>query len=226
MSAVVFHDLDLQIPLGISSLDDFRRWSHSDDFPETGRIDYIAGNIEVDMAPEDLFVHGTLNGEIYVKIHQVVVGQRLGSAFIDSTRIVSPAALLSAEPDVVFLSYRRRRDGTVNLVPKASGEAGRYIEIEGPPDLVVEVISDSSGEQDTVRLRSAYFRAGIGEFWLADARGEQLRFEILTPGTTEFKPVAADAGGYQNSPLLRRAFRLDRQRNEFGDWEFGLLVRQ
>ena len=50
--------------LGFGSLDDFRRWALSDDFPETGRIDFIEGRIEVDMAPEDLFCHGTLKTEI------------------------------------------------------------------------------------------------------------------------------------------------------------------
>ena len=37
-----------------------------DDFPERGRIDYIAGQIEVDMSPEDLFTHGSLKTEIAV----------------------------------------------------------------------------------------------------------------------------------------------------------------
>src|SRR6266511_1101783 len=42
----------IEIPV-IRDLADFRRWALSDAFPQRGRIDYIAGRIEVDMSPED-----------------------------------------------------------------------------------------------------------------------------------------------------------------------------
>lgn len=38
----------------------FRAWTRSDRFPERGRIDWLDGVVEVDMAPEDLFTHGTV----------------------------------------------------------------------------------------------------------------------------------------------------------------------
>ncbi len=62
-TCVVFEEL-VEVPLTVGSLADFRRWALSDDFPETGRIDFIDGRIEVDMAPEDFFCHGTLKSEI------------------------------------------------------------------------------------------------------------------------------------------------------------------
>ncbi len=61
-TAVVFED-QLRIP-PIASLEDFRRWVRSEHFPERGRIDYVTGEIEVDMSPENLFFHGTLKTEI------------------------------------------------------------------------------------------------------------------------------------------------------------------
>ena len=45
-------------------LEGFRRWARSDRFPERGRIDYLAGDLEVDMSPEDLYTHGTVKTEI------------------------------------------------------------------------------------------------------------------------------------------------------------------
>ena len=102
-TCVVFEE-QVEVPLAVRSLDDFRRWALSDEFPQTGRIDYIAGRIEVDTAPEDLFCHGTLKSEIAsVLQHQVKLG-RLGHLLIDSTRVSSPAGDLSAEPDIVFIS--------------------------------------------------------------------------------------------------------------------------
>ena len=58
MSCAVLFEEQLRIP-AINSLKDFRRWLRTDDFPERGRIDYIAGQIEINMSPEDLFQRTT-----------------------------------------------------------------------------------------------------------------------------------------------------------------------
>jgi Uma2 family endonuclease len=55
--------------------------------------------------------------------------------------------------------------GRARFVPKAGAEPGRYVEVEGPPDLIVEIVSDASVAQDTHRLPEAYVRAGVTEFW-------------------------------------------------------------
>ena len=65
MAATVMFEEQVEVPLNLQSLEDFRRWALSSAFPERGRIDFLAGRIEVDMSPEDLFTHGTLKGEIY-----------------------------------------------------------------------------------------------------------------------------------------------------------------
>jgi hypothetical protein len=50
MASVLLEDQCL-IPGQISSLADFRRWSLSGDFPASGRIDWVASQIEVDTSP-------------------------------------------------------------------------------------------------------------------------------------------------------------------------------
>jgi hypothetical protein len=59
MATVLVEDQCL-IPGDLATLAAFRRWAVSDEFPQTGRIDWIASHIEVDMSPEDIFTHGTL----------------------------------------------------------------------------------------------------------------------------------------------------------------------
>ena len=54
-------------------------------------------------------------------------------------------------------------EGRVRLIPKATGETGRFVEVEGSPDLVIEIVSDSSVNKDTWRLPKAYFDAGLSE---------------------------------------------------------------
>jgi hypothetical protein len=71
-------------------------------------------------------------------------------------------------------------------------------------------------------LPSAYFQAGVREFWLADARGEKPIFIIHSPGLNGFEPVAADADGFQPSAVLGCRYRLDASRDTDGNWEFDL----
>jgi Uma2 family endonuclease len=111
----------------------------------------------------------------------------------------------------------------VRLVPRA-GQTERYREIEGTPDWVLEVLSDSSVEKDTEKLRGAYHRAGIPEYWLVDARGEEVVFQILHWRKTGYA-AARVRDGWQHSRVFGRSFRLERQRDDLGLWEYTLHVR-
>jgi Uma2 family endonuclease len=203
----------------------FRRWALSDECPDSGRIDFIAGNIEIgDMAGEELFAHGTLKGKLYATILARVEKLDLGYVFTDSTRIASPEAGLSAEPDAAVVTYESIEAGRVRLVPKAGGEAGRYIEVEGPPDLVVEVVSDSTVRKDTKRLPRAYFTAGVKEFWLVDGRKE-LTFVVHGRGRSKFEAVTADGEGLQPSAVLGTSYRLDRTKDRLGAWRYDLVSK-
>jgi Uma2 family endonuclease len=180
MSTVLLEH-EIEIPT-IRNLAEFRQWALSDDFPDRGRIDYIAGRIEVDMSPEDFFTHGTLKTRIATEVADRVEELDLGHTLIAETRISSAPGDVSAEPDVVVITHEAFDAGRVRLVPKATGEPDRFNEVEGGPDLVVEIISDSSVKKDTRRLPAAYFAAGIREFWLIDARRKEMLFQIHRRG--------------------------------------------
>ncbi len=203
----------------------FRRWTQTAGFPKSGRIDFVAGNIEIDMSGEDLFAHGTPKAELVRSVLTEVRGRDLGYVFTDSTRVSCPAADLSAEPDVVFVSYDAIESGRVRLVPKSRGEVGRFIEIEGAPELVAEVVSDGSLRKDSIRLPRAYFAAGVSEFWLIDARRAALTFAVHRRGRSKFELVAVDAEGFQPSAVLGRSVRLDRTRDRLGAWRYELVLK-
>lgn len=214
-NAIVIED-QLEIPLDLRSLAEFRRWATSDAFPERGRIDYLQGRIEVDRSPEDLHRHGKLKAEVGSVLAVRVKRLELGELYIDRARVSSPQADLSVEPDVLFISEDSLNSGRVQLVPRASGAADGYIEMEGAPDLVVEIVSDSSVAKDTRRLPPAYFRAGVAEFWLLDARGEELIFHIHRRGPTAYEPAPVATDGAQHSAVLGCWYRLTRSRNRSG----------
>lgn len=225
MTASVALEEGLEVPFA-GSLEAFRTWARSDRFPERARIDYMAGRIEVDMTFEDYYTHGGLKVEVVRVLGDIVKEGDLGDLRSDRTRVSTPEADLSAEPDLVFISFETFASGRAHLVPKTTGEADRYVEVEGAPDLVVEIVSDRSVTKDTVRLPAAYWQAGIPEYWLMDARGEVLVFHIYRHGSSRYEPASIHAEGFQHSTVFDRSFRLSRRRDRRGGWAFDLEHRK
>lgn len=226
MASVIFLDQQIEIPQDLCTLADFRRWVLSDQFPDQGRIDYLGGRIEVDMSPEDLHTHGKLKTELVAVLWQRVKEKQLGELYTDRARVSCPEADLSVEPDLVFVADESLDSQRVRLVPRAGGEADRYAEMEGAPDLVVEIVSDASVRKDTKRLPEAYYRAGVREFWLVDARGRELLFQVYARGSGGYEATVPDAEGFQSSKVLGCSYRLERGRNRHGRLTFDLLCRE
>lgn len=61
------------------------------------------------------------------------------------------------------LQYRYRRTGHL-----LHFEGSRSENIQGPPDLVVEILSDATRKTDEIIKRKLYERFGVGEYWLID----------------------------------------------------------
>lgn len=232
--AVVLLDEDVRIPGDVHVLEEFRRWSHGEQFPERGRIDYLRGDVEVDMSPEDLDTHGTVKIAIASRLHTLVAEQGRGYVFVDRARVVSPAAGLSAEPDAVVVLWESLQAGRVRKVPSAPqrpgrpGQPRRFIELEGAPDLVVEVVSNSSEAKDRKRLPALYARAGVPELWLVDAREETPVFDVFTlnaGGYARVAPEAPPAQGWTASPVLGWRFRLHRRMFREGHFVYDLEAK-
>jgi Uma2 family endonuclease len=214
------------IPPAACRLDGFRAWSFSDRFPEMGRIDYLGGEIEVDMSPEDLQTHGTPKAALAAELFALVAKRQRGYVFVDRTRVTSAAAELSAEPDLVVVLFSSLDAGRVRQVPAARSAPGRFVELEGAPDLVVEIISDASERKDTERLPAQYARAGIPELWLLDARGGDVRFDLHTLVNGTYRRVPADAAGWVASSVLGMRCRITRQPTPHAGWLYALEHRR
>ena len=203
-TCIVFEE-ELEIPLGLKSLEDFRRWAVSEDFPESGRIDYIGGRIEVDMSPEDLFAHGKLKTRTgYACYINRVDADDRGHLFIDRARVSSPAADLSAEPDIVFLSHSAVDEGRVRLVPKANRKQGRYIEIEGPPDLVVEIVSDSTVKKGHISVAHGILDrpASANSGWPMGEATRCWSSSSMSAANSVSSQCRVDAEGFQRSTVM------------------------
>lgn len=217
----VFSEENFPIPAGAFTFEGFRRWVESDEFPESGRIDFLAGDVEVDLSPEELFTHNLVKMAIGSGLNVLIADRDLGEVFADKARVTSPQAGLSVEPDVVVVLEESFREGRVRY-PPSDRSADRFLEIEGAPDLVVEVVSDSSVHKDTRRLPKLYARAGVPELWIADARGSQLQLRAYTLREGGYVLVDSDAEGWFRSPRLGLAFRLTRRRSSMSTWRYSL----
>lgn len=222
-TAIIFED-SLTVP-ACEGLGEFRKWTRSDDFPDRGRIDWIEGRIEIDMSPENLFTHGTLKTEMAAKIYGVIREADRGHVFVDRTRVVCSAANLSVEPDVVVVTHAALDAGRVSFVP-AIAQASSFVEIEGGPDLVVEIVSDASVHKDTRRLPPAYYAAGVTELWIVDARDRPPMFRIFRRSHEDFAALQPQADGWVESAVLGRQVRLIVHDTPRGTPRYDLEIRR
>ncbi|HEY0782253.1 MAG TPA: Uma2 family endonuclease, partial [Thermoanaerobaculia bacterium] len=189
-------DRPLPVPPEAREFGGFRAWAASRAFPEHGRVDFLDGDLEVDMSPEDLYTHGAVKAEIAASLQILVARAGRGSVFIDRGRLSSPEARLSAEPDVVVILWESVESGRVREIPARGGGRDRFIEIEGGADLVVEIVSDGSVTKDNRRLPALYAKAGVRELWRVDARGPEMRFEVLALEGDTYRAIEADRDGF------------------------------
>jgi Uma2 family endonuclease len=95
-------------------------------------------------------------------------------------------------------------------------------------DWVLEIVSPSSRDKDQKKLRTAYFKAGISEYWLIDALvedTEHVDFQILVAGQKGYQPITP-VDGWLASPTFGCSFKLTRERDEDGFWEYTLHVQE
>jgi len=198
----------------------YRAWVMSDDYPNGLRTTYVEGEVLVEMSPEAGEAHNKVKTALTIAIGAFVREHDLGEVYSDGMLLTHQEAGLSTEPDLCFVSWAAVADGRVRLQPR-EGNQSDYIELVGAPDLVVEIVSDSSVRKDTRLLHDIYGRAGVREYWLIDARGDEIQFQIFSNTESGF---VASAGPSlpQESGVLGDRWQLTRSRNRAGRFNYAL----
>ncbi len=214
-------DVDVEIPRAAHTLAGFRKWALSEELPEKLRVTYVQGKVVLGVSKEEIRSHALVKIEIGAVLRNLNVEVDFGYLFLDGVLVTNEEAEVSNNPDGVAVFWRTIRRGRVSFFKKN----GREMEIVGSPDWVMEIVSDSSVVKDSVDLLGAYQRAKIGEYWLIDARGEELAFQILYWQKSGY--VAAPVtNGWQYSRAFRRRFRLVRRRDRLGSWTYRLQIKK
>jgi Uma2 family endonuclease len=91
------------------------------------------------------------------------------------------------QPDILFI--RKERIGIIS-----------ELHVQGSPDLIVEIVSQFSGEQDVAVKRRIYSRFGVKECWIVS----QLEQAVEIWAWCEIGYILA--GQYRKSKILRSPF--------------------
>lgn len=151
------------------SYDEFMAWADEDTLAEwvEGRVEMAspASGLHQDLV---VFLHGVLS--VHVRTHDV------GRVLIAPFQMRLPTS--GREPDVLF-------------VAKEHLDRVRSTRVEGPADLVVEIVSPESRARDRGEKFYEYQAGGVAEYWLIDPDTRRTEFyqlddtgiyQAVTPG--------------------------------------------
>ncbi len=142
-------------------------WEDIKNFPESHtRVELVDG--ELIMSPVAGAAHQMTTGLLGARILPWVLAHGLGAFFSSPLHVILDEHV-HYEPDLCFL-----RKDRLHLLKDAY--------FDGPPDLVIEVISESNRTHDTVVKFRDYERYGVEEYWLVDLREKHIRVFHLADG--------------------------------------------
>ena len=189
--------------------------------PEKTRVGFLNGEVWLDLSKEQFFSHNQVKNEYAFVLTGLAKTVRRGRFVPDGMLLTNEEAELACQPAGAFFSMESLASEKVRLV---EGRDDGFVELVGSPDMVLEVVSDSSEEKDTVDLMELYWRANIQEYRLVDARGPKLRFDIYRH-TAQGHVSVRKQGGWVKSAVFGKAFRLTQTIDEQGHPEYKLEVR-
>ena len=149
------------------------------------RAEWVDGEVELKMSVSKL--HNEVTRFLLFAMGAFIEEQSLGEIFFTQFQMKLPGGGSGREPDLVFV-----RTGRLDRVVRQF--------IDGPGDLVVEVVSPESQDRDrNVKFRE-YEAGGVAEYWLIDPDKETAEFFVLHDG--HFERHEPDATGIYRSASM------------------------
>ncbi len=130
------------------------------------------------MLPETNKPIELLNGEIYASPPPIPDHQRSVGSLYALLRTIIPNGELFLSPIAVYLDEDNVPEPDILWIAANSRCVVAENRLEGPPDLIVEVLSPSTARHDRTSKFLLVERFGVREYWLADPAGKYL--EVFT----------------------------------------------
>lgn len=157
-------------------------------FPEDGlRHEIIDGEHEV--TPSPLTRHQRIVANLFLIIAAFVRERKLGEVFLAPFDVIL-SNLDIVVPDLLFVSGKRSE-----IITEKN--------LQGAPDLVIEVLSDGTRKRDEVTKRKLYERFGVREYWIVDPVLESIKiYRQSGKGFERAAELSVEAGDTLTSPLF------------------------
>ncbi|MCZ6802229.1 MAG: Uma2 family endonuclease [Nitrospirae bacterium] len=157
-------------------------------FPADGkRHELIDGEHFVTPAP--ITKHQRISGNLFLSLGTYIQKTTWGQLFTAPTDVVL-SDLDVVQPDLVFLSAAR-----ASFVTEKN--------IQGSPDLVVEILSESSRKTDEIIKRKLYERHQIQEYWIIDPELETVKvYQLFAQGYSRTAELSIENSETLTSPLF------------------------
>jgi len=137
--------------------------------------------------------------------HQQIVGylhRKIGSYLDDH-----PLGVVVVSPCDVRLDDQTVFDPDIFFVRKSNLRVVIDRTVEGPPDLVIEVLSPSNAREDREFKRQAYARAGVEEMWIVDPEARAIEVHSLAQGEDASPQITREPAPF--SPALFPGLQID-----------------
>ena len=160
-------------------------------FPDDGlRHELIDGEHYVTAAPN--LKHQRIIGNLHYLIRGWLERNRLGEVFLSPFDVVFTRHDV-VEPDLLYLSHGRAKE----VLTAAN--------VQGAPDLVIEIGSPSTRKRDETIKRRLYDRGGVSEYWIVDPELDVVRvYRREGEGFARAAELSAEAGDVLTTPLFDR----------------------
>lgn len=137
------------------------------------------------------------------------VSRNLGFLLLQFTRKHGLGEVFYAPVDVVFGQGKQREvvQPDILWVSQDRKDIITEQEIQGAPDLVVEVLSPGTEEQDRGYKKALYARFGVREYWIVDPGAQTIEIHVPSSRGVELH-ASFHKGEILTSPLLH-GFQLD-----------------
>lgn len=142
-------------------------YEHYVSLPNDGRrYEILDGGLAVNPSPR--LDHQRVAQELFVVLRAWSRRHRLGEVFVVPCDVILDDTTIVV-PDVVFVSKSRAAIMTARA-------------IEGAPDLLIEVLSESTERHDRGAKMKLYARYGVDRYWIVDPDARTLEIYALSAG--------------------------------------------
>lgn len=175
---------------------EFWRWLSERPRSDINHYELLNGRIV--MSPPAGWPHGRIGAKVVRVLDEHVSRAKIGIVCDSSTGFDLPSGD-TIEPDVSFISSERLAGG---IAP----EPGKFLRVV--PNLVVEILSESTAKRDRTEKKEIYERNGVDEYWIADADRCEVTVFHLVGGRYEAGEVFS-AGRLRSKLLPALALEVD-----------------